>query len=305
MRNDVVDLSIIIVNFNSCDYLRSCLASIREHTQETRYETFVVDNASADESCEMVRREFPWAKLIENENNVGFSRANNQAIRQSRGEFVLLLNNDTLVLPRAIDVMVSELRGKPAVGVVGCTLRNQDMSVQISFGKMINMHNELILKLISDRYRSGNRLVKRYLEHRSRREHYPDWVSGACLLARADALRAVDLMDENFFMYTEEVDLCHRIRQLGYLVLYTPAAEIIHFGGRSTETNLKKTIIEYRKSQLYFYKKHYGTGRMKVVKLYLLAKIMWARIRTKLRKGALSPDLPILRELSQVVRSYQ
>lgn len=302
---DQVDLSIIIVNFNSCDYLKSCLSSIREHTLVTSYETFVVDNASQDGSCEMVRREFLWARLIENENNVGFSRANNQAIRESRGEFVLLLNNDTLVLPGAIDVMVGELRSRPKVGVVGCTLRNQDMSVQISFGKMINIRNELVLKLISDRYRRGNRLVKRYLDRRSHREHYPDWVSGACLLVRASALRAVDLMDENFFMYTEEVDLCHRIRQLGYLVLYTPAAEIIHFGGRSTETNLKKTIIEYRRSQLYFYKKHYGRGRMRIVKLYLLMKILWAQLRVKIRQGAGSQDLAILRELSYVVRSYQ
>ena len=300
-----VDLSIIIVNFNARAYLEDCLRSIEENTRATPYETFVVDNGSADGSCEMVRLEFPWVHLIENEQNVGFSCANNQAMRLSRGEFVLLLNNDTLVLPRAIDTMVDIIRARPEVGVVGCTLRNSDMSVQISFGRMISMRNELVLKLMSDRYKRGNRLVQRYLELRSRREHTPDWVSGACLLARAEALCAVDLMDENFFMYTEEVDLCHRIRQLGYQVLYTPHAEIIHFGGRSTETNLKKTIIEYRRSQLYFYKKHYGRSRMRAVRLYLLAKIWLTRMRLRLRRpSSMHGDLEILRELRHVVRDY-
>ena len=306
MSRDAPDLSIIIVNFNARDYLESCLQKIQDNTERISYETFVVDNGSADGSCALVREQFPWVELIENEDNVGFSRANNQAIRRSRGRYVLLLNNDTLVLPRAIDTMVAIMEQRPEVGVIGCTLRNSDFSVQISFGRMISMRNELVLKLISDRYKKGNRLVQRYLEHRSRKEHYPDWVSGACLMARADALHAVDLMDENFFMYTEEVDLCHRIRQLGYQVLYTPEAEIIHFGGRSTETNLKKTIIEYRKSQLYFYKKHYGSTRMKLVQQYLLLKIYWMRLRVSLRRSeSRDRDLALLAELQRVVRSYR
>lgn len=301
-----LDLSIIIVNFNARDYLGECLRSIALNTHRVRYETFVVDNASDDGSCAMVKSEFPWVRLFENATNVGFSRANNQAIRESTGEFVLLLNNDTLVLPQAIDVMVETMRSRPKVGVIGCTLRNSDMSVQISFGRMISMRNELWLKLMSDRYKRGNRLVKRFLEHRSRREHFPDWVSGACLLVRADALRAVDLMDENFFMYTEEVDLCHRIRKLGYRVLYTPKAEIIHFGGRSTETNIAKTIIEYRRSQLYFYKKHYGLPRMRAVKLYLLTKIRFSELRLLIsRPTHAAADLALLRELRQMVKRYQ
>jgi len=304
----VAELSIIIVNFNARAYLRDCLSSIRENIHRTSYETFVVDNGSEDGSCEMVRAEYPWVRLIENRANVGFSRANNQAIRESSGRFVLLLNNDTLVLPGSIDTLVDVMRERPDVGVVGCTLRNSDMSVQISFGQMISIKSELVLKLISDRYKRGNRLVQSYLERRSRKEHTPDWVSGACLLARAEALRAVNFMDENFFMYTEEVDLCHRIRQLGFKVLYTPRAEIIHFGGRSTETNLKKTIIEYRRSQLYFYKKHYGATRMRIVKLYLLAKILFTelRLRMGLRKSSnREGDISLLGELRHVVWSYR
>ena len=254
-----LDLSVIIVNFNARDYLVGCLESLFKTTQESTIEVFVVDNGSTDGSCEQVATRFPGVNLICNTVNKGFSGANNQAIKLAKSDLVLLLNNDTMGLPGAIDTMVRIMKERADLGVVGCTLRNADMSVQISFGRMINIRNEIVLKLVMDRYRKGGRIMKRYLEWRGHKECRPDWVSGACLMARREALHRVGLMDENFFMYTEEVDLCYRIRQLGYSVLYTPEAEIIHFGGRSTETNIAKTVIEYRRSQLYFYKTHYGT----------------------------------------------
>jgi GT2 family glycosyltransferase len=151
--------------------------------------------------------------------------------------------------------------------------RNEDGSVQISYGSMISFHAELMQKYLSARYEAGSRLFRWYVARRSKKEAYPDWVSGSCLMVRAEILEKAGLFDENFFMYTEEVDLCQRVRNLGYRVLYTPAAEVVHLRGISTETNSEKAALEYRRSQLYFYSKHYGRGKVRLLKVYLLIKL--------------------------------
>jgi GT2 family glycosyltransferase len=273
-----MELSVLIVNYNSESYLKNCLRSLYQNTEHRPIEVIVVDNASTDGSLAMLARDFAEVKVIASPDNLGFSRGNNLAMREATGRFHLLLNNDCLVEPGAIDTMLRIMQDRPDVGVLGPLLRNGDGSVQISFGRMIGFHTEAMQKFLSTRYERGNRLFRRYVEQRSQTEASPDWVSGACVMLRSEVLDRVGFLDENFFMYTEEVDFCQRVRAEGYRVLYTPAAEIVHLGGKSTETNPDKAALEYRRSQLYFYSKHYGRGRVRILKAYLLTKLAlhWA-----------------------------
>jgi GT2 family glycosyltransferase len=268
-----MELSVLIVSYNAEDHLKNCLQSLYRNTSHRPLEVIVVDNASSDGSLAMLAREFPEVRAIASPDNIGFSGGNNLAMREAKGALLLLLNNDALVTPGAVDTMLRIMRERPEVGVLGPLLRNGDDSVQISYGSMISFHAEAMQKFLSKRYERGNRFFRRYVENRSRREAYPDWVSGACIMLRAELLGKVGYFDDNFFMYTEEVDFCERVRGAGYRVFYSPEAEIVHLGGKSTETNQEKAAIEYRRSQLYFYSKHYGRVKVGVLKAYLLTKI--------------------------------
>lgn len=272
---DMLDLSIVIVNYNAKAYLRKCLLSIRGHG--FTYEIIVVDNNSMDGSAEMVREEFPDVHLIANKGNKGFSPANNQGARVSRGRYILLLNNDTVVSPESLKTMLAIMEKNPGVGLLGCRLRNSDGTLQQSFGRDINFFYDFFRKYVTNLYSKWqNPLVGKYLIWRHATEKEVAWVKGACMLLRRQAFFDVDLMDENFFMFFEEVDLSIRVRELGWKVLYTPDAEIIHFGGTSTSTNNYRALIEYRRSQLYFYKKHYGKPGEMLIRLYLYAKVLKA-----------------------------
>ena len=274
-----MELSVIIVSYNAKTYLENCLHSLYEHTKLRPLEVIVVDNASTDGSVAMLERRFPEVKTISSLDNIGFSGANNRAMREATGEFYLLLNSDAVVTPGAVDTMLRIIREKPDVGTLGPLLRNEDGSVQISYGRMIDLHTEAMQRFLTRGNTRGNALVRRFIERRSKKEAYPDWVSGACMMLRAEAVKQVGLFDDRFFMYSEEVDLCERIRREGYRVFYTPEAEVVHVGGKSTEANPEKAAFEYRRSQLYFYSKHYGRGKVLLLKAYLLASIAvrWVR----------------------------
>lgn len=267
-----MELSVLIVNYNARDPLRNCLTSLYQSTSLRPLEVVVVDNDSGDGSVTMLREHFPEVRVIASQENVGFARANNVAMREAGGRFHLLLNNDTLVPPGAIDTMLRILRDRPDVGALGPRLRSEDGSVQVSFGKMVGFRAEAVQKLLQRSCQSGNRLLRSYVERRSRKETHPDWVSGACMMLRSDLPPDARFFDEAFFMYLEDVDLCQRIRKHGFKILYTPEAEIVHLGGRSVETNRERVTLEYRRSHLYFYSKHYGRSRLRLLKAYLLAK---------------------------------
>ena len=268
-----MQLSVIIVSYNAKSHLKDCLRSLYEHTTLRPFEVIVVDNASTDGSLAMLARDFPEVRAIPSPDNIGFSGANNIAMREAKGQFFLLLNNDATATPGAVDTMLRIIQEKPEVGVLGPLLRNEDGSIQISYGRMISLHAEAIQRFLSRGHARGNRLIRRYIENRSKKEAYPDWVSGACMILRAEVLETVGLFDDRFFMYSEEVDLCERIRRSGYRVFYTPESEVVHVGGKSTEANPERAAFEYRRSQLYFYSKHYGRLRLLLLKAYLLMSI--------------------------------
>ncbi len=268
-----MELSVLVVNYNAQAHLKKCLESLYQATMPRPFEVIVVDNASDDGSLGMLARDFPQVRVIASPENLGFARANNLAARQAKGCFFLLLNNDTRVPPGSIDTMHRIMQERPEVGALGPMTRNEDGSVQISYGRMISFHAELMQKIVSVFYEAGNRLIRWHVERRSKKEAYPHWVSGACLMLRAAMLEETGFFDDNFFMYAEDVDFCHRVRELGFRVLYTPEAEIVHVKGKSRETANEKVALEYRRSQLYFYLKHYGRIKVRLLKAYLLPKL--------------------------------
>ncbi len=280
----MVDLSIIIVNYNSKYYLRQCLNSIFNSPNKFKIEVFVSDNNSNDGSTDMIRREFPHVILIENKDNIGYSAAANMAIRESSGRYILILNNDIEVLNSSLNMMVDTMVNNPAIGLLGCRLLNSNDTLQQSFGYFnLGFLSEAIQKIFFNRYKRGNRLVGRYLYKIHSKFREVDWISGACIMARREAMDDVGLMDENYFMFFEEIDLCNRVRKKGWKICYTPNAKMIHHGGKSSSAEFDRIMIEYRKSQLYFYKKHYGVLYMKILKLYLILKISFLYIKDAIR----------------------
>ena len=253
----MIDLSIIIVNWNTRDLLEQCLSSVYATTHDIPFEVFVVDNASSDGSVEIVRERFPEVQLIENEENLGFAKANNQAIRESKGRYILLLNSDTVVLSGAIERMIEFMDGHPEAGAVGAKLLNPDGSFQASYNDFPTPLSELVLLAGLSRV-VYNPYYPSYPPDLSNERRECDWVGGACLMVRKEAIEEVGLLDENYFMYVEEVDWCYRLRKAGWKVYYLPEAQIVHWGGQSSRRERGKARRLLRKSELLFFKKHYG-----------------------------------------------
>lgn len=253
----MTSLSIVIVSYNARRHLDDCLNSLIASPPATPHEIVVVDNASTDGSASVVKERWRQVTLIEHPINVGFAAGNNIGIRATGAPLILLLNNDTIVPPGAIDALVARLEARPDAAVAGPRLTDADGHAELSFGSMITPFNELRQKLTVGLYRRRVSWVARRVERETGREHDVDWVSGACLLVRRADAERVGLLDERYFLYTEDVDFCAAIRATGRRVFFTPAATVIHLGGRSRATAAAAMNIAYRKSQLAFYDKHH------------------------------------------------
>ena len=249
-------LSIVIVSYNTRAVLLQCLQSLQSPAPTTAHEIIVVDNASADGSA-AAARQLPGITVLEAGANVGFSAANNLGIRASQGAELLLLNSDTIVPAGAIDALVAVLDRHPEATVIGPRLVDGEGRVELSFGRMITPLNEWRQGRIVRALAAGDPATVARVEAMTRQPHWPDWVSGACLLVRREAAFAAGLLDERFFMYTEDVDFCASIRARHGRVLFTPDVQIVHLGGRSKATASQATHLAYRRSQLAFYEKHH------------------------------------------------
>jgi N-acetylglucosaminyl-diphospho-decaprenol L-rhamnosyltransferase len=252
----VIELSIVIVSFNSRADLERCLSSLHHPPPAISHEIIVVDNASTDESVRAAR-EWPRVQVIESPTNRGFAAANNAAIRQSVGKTLLILNPDTIVPPGAIDRLVTELGNHPDAAAIGPRLVDGNGHAELSFGSMIAPLAELRQRRLMRGLERGDPTVRSQVEAMTRQEHWTDWVSGACLLVWRQDAEAVGLLDERYVMYTEDVDFCAALRARGRRVLFTPAVEIVHLRGRSAATAPDATRAAYRHSHLAFYQKHH------------------------------------------------
>jgi GT2 family glycosyltransferase len=254
-------LSIIIVNYNTGKLLQDCLQSIYAGANGMPFDVWVVDNNSVDSSQNMVRSAFPKVRLIENGTNVGFSKANNLAISRCNSKYVLLLNPDTLVIGDAIDRMVDFMEEHPKVGIAGCKVLNRDRTLQLACRRSIPTPKVAFFRMTGlSRLFPNNRSLAQYnLTFKDADEEQEvDAVSGAFLMARRETVEQIGLLDERFFMYGEELDWCLRAKRAGWSVMYSPAAEIIHYKGESTKYNSRKAAVEFYRAMYLFHKKHFA-----------------------------------------------
>lgn len=263
-----MDLSIIIVNWNTRDLLVQCLESVYAHSPNGEFEVFVVDNASTDGSAQMVRERFPQVQLIENGENIGFARANNQAIQESSGRHVLLLNPDTEILPGTLQTLTDFMEKHPEAGAIGPMVLNPDFTLQSSCNPMPTLWREFWNLMHLDRFLPQS--VYREESWDTAIAHSVEVIQGNCLLIRREALSDVGLLDETYFMFTEEVDLCYRLLQRGWLLYWVPMARMIHYGGQSTRQAAKAMFLELHRSKVVFFRKTRGTWGSMVYKLLLL-----------------------------------
>ena len=271
----MVDLSVVIVSWNVRDLLRQCLSTLAD-SHPLSLKVIVVDNASADDSVDMLRAEFPAVQLVANPDNRGFPAANNQGIAVAHGRYILLLNSDTEVVGDALATMVAFADAHPDVGVVGPQLLNPDGSVQSSRRRLPTLATAFFESTWLQPY-APRRLLERYyvLDQPDDATLDVDWVKGAALMARREAIEQVGLLDEGFFMYSEELDWCRRFREAGWRVVYLSTAQITHHEGKSSEQVLPARHIHFQTSKVRYFRKYHGRLAAQVLRLFLLANYVW------------------------------
>ena len=269
--SDAPRLAVVVVSFEARETLVAGLAALRAPASFP-LELVVVDNASTDGSAESVRAREPGALLIANGDNLGFARACNQGWRASRAPHVLFLNPDAEVTPGAVETLVSLLESRPAVGAAGPRTRGSDGTIQVSTGPDLTPLAELRQRrlVLGVARREAHALAEAEALHA--REHEPAWVSGSCLVVRRAALEAVGGFDERFFLYEEDADLCRRLREAGWRVVFTPAAEVKHHLGRSMSKAPRRARLEYHRSHLLYYGKHNGPFSRAALRILLAAR---------------------------------
>jgi N-acetylglucosaminyl-diphospho-decaprenol L-rhamnosyltransferase len=256
-----MDLSIIIVNWNSAEYLRDCLASLYRETLRITFEVIVIDNASYDGCEKLLRKEFPRVFFIQSEKNLGFSKANNVAFSRSRGEIVVFLNPDTEILGGALEEMVACLRSSSVAGAAGPRLLNTDGSLQTSciqaFPTICNqvLDSELLRRMFPAWSIWGTRPFLM----RDGRPARVDAISGACFMVKRKVFEEVNRFNENYFMYSDDLDLSFKITKAKYAVLYLNDCRVIHHGGKSTAKQEDHfSDIMQRESLLQFFRQAHG-----------------------------------------------
>lgn len=265
----MITLSIVIVSYNTRELLDDCLKSIAARTQVV-HEIIVVDNASVDGTPAFITGSYPYVHLIVNHSNSGFSVANNRGLHQASGQYLMLLNPDTIVLDGALDHMVRYLDSHPQVGIIGAKMMNADGTPQ---------HYETWFPRLLT-YIFGGFMVRSRGDLGSQEVEY---VCGACLMIRGETMRQIGLLDENIFMYAEDVDWCLRANRAGWKIYHDAVARIIHLAGRASRKDVAARVFNARQAFLYFFRKHYGW-----VSYFLLKVIVLCESLTKILFDALT-----------------
>ena len=301
------DLSIIIVSWNVRDLLQACLRSIVTYKYDLSLEVIVVDGASVDGSPAMVSELFPWVNLIACDENVGFPRGNNIGLAKANGRYLLLLNPDTEIIGDALPKMLAYLEKHPEVGLVGPQLLNSDGSVQSSRRRF----PKLITGLVESTWLEPV-APKSVLRHYYG-EDLPDdataevdWVTGACMLTRREIYKTLGGMDEDYFMYSEELDWSRRIKNAGWRIVYFPGAQVLHHVGKSSEQAVTARHINFQRAKLRYFRKYHGAWVTVVLRAVLLLNYV-GQILLEGIKGGLGHKRPLrwqrVRAYWQVVRS--
>jgi GT2 family glycosyltransferase len=255
-----IDISVVIVGWNAKRYLELCLDSLVKAPPRRSMEVFVVDNASTDGTCEMIEAKYPWVKLIKSAENLGFSRGNNVAIRQCQGRYIALVNPDVIVFPGCLDALADFLDQNRGVGNVGPRVFNPDMSMQSTCRRFPTLWNNfcsgmgLSTKFKNSRFFAGEHMF--YFPHD--RTLAVDVIVGCFSMIRRETFDAVGLLDENLFMYGDDVDWCRRARNAGWKVMFYPGGQAIHDRGKTTAPYPVRFALAQQRSVLYYWSKHHG-----------------------------------------------
>lgn len=258
-----MDISVIIVNYNVRDFLSNALASLQKALQEFHSEVIVVDNASDDGSVEMLKKNFPQVRLIVNTENVGFAKANNQALATSQGTYLLLINPDTLVQENTIREMVAFFESHPDVGMAGCKILNPDGTLQLACRRSFPTPWIAFTKTfgLSALFPTVKLFARYNLTYLNPDEMYEvDALSGSFMMLRREVYKTIGGLDESYFMYGEDLDWCYRVKQAGWKVYYVPVTSIIHYKGESTKrSDIDELKVFYHAMRLFVRKHHSGS----------------------------------------------
>lgn len=271
-------LSIVIVSYNVKEFVSNCLKSIFESKFESDYEVIVIDNASKDDSVEMILEKFPQVKLIPNKENYGFARACNLGLKIAQGEYIFLLNPDTRINPLTLERIVEFMQENPEVGIGGCYVYNPDGSFQESFYRFPTFFNTLGRMFSLFRMLPRNGLTQSFFwsyPHDNVPQNV-DRVLGGAMVIRKKALEDTGQMDENYFLYGEDMDVCYRMKQKGWEISPIPGTKVVHFQGESSKQNLEKVIFLRFKNEFVFIKKYYPAIK---VMLFRILQLMGAVLR--------------------------
>ena len=258
-----MDLAVVTVSYNSSDVLPACLASLERAAEGLALDLVVVDNASADGTPEAIAARFPHARILRNPTNTGYARAVNQGLAATTAPFVLVINPDCEVRPGALRALVAWLEAHPRAAIAAPKILNPDGSLEYSARAFPN-HLTFLFNRYSllTRVFPNNPFSRRYLltdwDHATPRE--VDWVSGACLLVRREAVARVGGMDEAFFMFNEDVDWCRRMKLAGFAVCYVPDAVVVHHIGASRRRVAPRVIVERHRGMIHYFHKHHPSN---------------------------------------------
>jgi N-acetylglucosaminyl-diphospho-decaprenol L-rhamnosyltransferase len=286
----VPDLSVSVVTFRAPALLRRCLQALATERPLLELDVTVVDNASGDETLQLLEAEFPWVHVIANPDNVGFGRAHNQVLRQARGRYWLVLNSDTAPQPGALRAVVEFLDANPDVAVAGPRLRYPSGEVQPSRRRFPTAATLFMESTQLQRFWPDNAVLRRFYVKDMPESAIQDvdWLVGASLFIRAAAAAEVGLLDERFFMYSEELDWCRRFRARGWRVVYVPSAEVMHLEGGSSRADLVARDQRFQASKLAYTAKWHGPLLALALRAYLVAEYVFraAEEGTKLALGS-------------------
>jgi GT2 family glycosyltransferase len=288
----MVDVSISIVNYNAKDFLDNCIRSILSSIKKYSYEVIVVDNASTDGSRDIAKK-YTGVIYIQNASNLGFIKANNIGLKNSRGKYVLSLNNDTVVKNGAIEKMIDFMDKTIDAGAVGPKLLNSDGSIQMQCRRCFptpssSLFYFLGLSRLFPKSKAFGSYLMTYLDDIAVSE--VDSLCGAAMMVRREIIDRVGLMDENYFMYGDDIDWCYRIKRAGWKVYYLPEAEMVHYGGRGgSRYKSYRNIFEFHRVMAVFYKKHYSKDCLFLMNWIVYAGI-WLKCAVELTRNVFRKD---------------
>lgn len=282
-------ISIVIVNWNTCDLLRDCIISIEGNGQDFEVEIIVVDNCSTDGSAGMCELNFPNARLICNDNNLGFARANNIAIREAAGEYVMLLNPDTRLAPGLLSGLAKHLDENKKVGIAGPKILERDGKTQGSARRFPSLRTAFFgrTSFLQNLFTKSGAARDEIpcLSHEGTGPLAVDWVSGACMIVRREVFEQAGPLDERYFMYWEDADLCFQARAKGWEVDWVPSVELLHLTGsasRSKPAAIVKTTVVFHRSVFYYFMKNLRPSAPVAALVFVLVN---ARMLMKLTAG--------------------